>query len=337
MTSEELGLALPDGTSVINKGISFMKKDYEDLVSTSMSLLKQAKKNRWENADVAALYGIFYASIGGLIRSGSLVRRDTGIDGFPEIHVIAGEKEFRCRESVLYGILKEETDELISPYEDTFSSYVDNHPFHIINTETIQSQTVLPDSEPTSSVSGKKRLSKKESESLAKAKENFEKQIQQLNAAHAKELLESKNAYKKAQDHIQILEMQVKNKKSTANLDAAQQELEKTNSLIKELTDDLNKSRIECTTKDADIKRLTDQLVSIQETAGKNYKDDYLEIKKKYEKLQEESALADGSFYDSILPELIQSINNSKSDLIIKAVLILISLSGIAGCFLFLV
>ncbi len=105
------------------RGTSYLQPEYEKLAVGAMDLLRQVRKNHWEDdRDISVfLYGIFYSSMAGLLRAGVLHTRTTGIDGFPEIGLLVNDngtqRPYRCRESVLRGILKEEADELINLIE----------------------------------------------------------------------------------------------------------------------------------------------------------------------------------------------------------------------------
>lgn len=119
---EETELIRPE---VVYKNIVSTKQTYEDITTSALSEIKSAKKNHESEETIANLYGIFYNGIIGMIRSGDLCYRKTGIDGFPEIHVVLGDNVFRVNEMVLYHLIGSNASEIIKPCEDTFSSYVD--------------------------------------------------------------------------------------------------------------------------------------------------------------------------------------------------------------------
>lgn len=112
-----------ESTKIVDKGLTFTKKDYEDLVVTSWDLIHAPEFSSRALSDIQYLYGIFYNAFVGLLRAGALCSRNTGKDGMPRITVPIGTESYTCRESILRGILGKEADEIIQPYENTFSSY----------------------------------------------------------------------------------------------------------------------------------------------------------------------------------------------------------------------
>lgn len=112
-----------ESIKVVDKGLAFTKKDYEDLVITSWNLIHEPGFSSRASSDIQYLYGIFYNGFVGLLRAGALCSRNTGKDGMPRITIPIGAEKYTCRESILRGILGEEADEIIQPYENSFSSY----------------------------------------------------------------------------------------------------------------------------------------------------------------------------------------------------------------------
>ncbi|MCD8083011.1 MAG: hypothetical protein LUE86_05780 [Clostridiales bacterium] len=343
MAKEEIKISLP-GDQTVSKGLSFTKKDFEELVESSMNLIKQAKKNRWPKEDVVSLYGIFYSSMAGLIRSGALVSRDTGIDGFPELHIIAKDKEYRCRESVIYGVLGNEADDLLAPYEDTFASYVANRPFdkQIKSAPTEIQEADIAAAEPP--LEAKKKGSRKEAaKSPEKAAENFAQQKKQMEAAHQKEILELKDELKKSQDRVRYFETQAKGKKGQVPSDEVTAQLAKANETISGLTKQIEEKEAECAKLTEAFRTVSDDLDQEREKekeASAKHADEIREISERYEEMKQKAEtplLSEKSIYNELLPDLIHSIDTSKTDTAIRAVLMVLSLAGIFVSFLFLV
>lgn len=121
-------------TQEVIKGLAFTKKDYEYLAANAMESIKLAKRSQAKPEELSSLYGIFYSSMAGLVRSGALCSLEDGIDGFPELHVLIGENKYHCKEYAIQAILGDEASEIISPYENKCGSYIT--PATYINAET---------------------------------------------------------------------------------------------------------------------------------------------------------------------------------------------------------
>lgn len=110
-------------SKVVEKGLIYTKKNYEDILERTWSFMQSKDFNTESRHDIQYIYGIYYDAFAGLLRSGALCSRRTGKDGMPELVVPVGIQEYRCRESIIRALLGEESDDIIEPYENRFSSY----------------------------------------------------------------------------------------------------------------------------------------------------------------------------------------------------------------------
>ena len=169
----------------IQKGLNYLQKSYEAIADTAKARIES---NSYEDdKEMIAEYGIYYNAIAGLLRSGVLCSRITGDDGFPEIQIILGSKTYQCREDVLRMILKDEADYIISPYEDTFESYLDAaYTPKVITNESTETE---PENTEENKNVNLKKIQKKHKKEIDQLKAEYEKKIKELeeNAAHASE------------------------------------------------------------------------------------------------------------------------------------------------------
>lgn len=110
-------IALETDHIIVDKELAFSKQDYAALVKKSYDLLHSNEVT--EKSSLISLNGIYYTAFAGLLRSGVLCSRSSGIDGMPVITVNLGNRDYSVRESVLKTILGVEADYIIKPWEDT--------------------------------------------------------------------------------------------------------------------------------------------------------------------------------------------------------------------------
>lgn len=338
MAKDDTQIVLPDQSALVSKGLFFTRKDYEWSVKTSMDLIRQAKKNRWSKEDVMALYGIFYASIAGLIRAGALMSRGNGVDGFPEIQVIAGDKQYRCRESVLYGILEEETELLLNPYEDTFASYIPAHPFRLSPVSSTFEDSFEPSRE-IPDIKKKAETAKQEEKAL---QEEYAQRERRLVASHKKEIIRLKEEEKKLNGKIQYLESQVKNIKDADGLKPLLEQSEQRRIELEHEIKDITASQAQLSAETDLLKQALsekeNELHQAQMTDDIDSQKEIIRLKEECDRLKREQEQMDtGAYYSELLPDLIKDIHSSRYDTAVRILLLLMSASGVVLSLMFLV
>lgn len=297
-----------ENSSNTAKSTSFSKKDYEWLVENSMELIRASRKNKWDKKTIADIHGFFYASMAGVIRSGALCSRETGNDGFPEIHTIIQDTDYHCRENVLYAILGKEAEDVIHPYEDSFSSYALNP-----NMQNVGRSAILFENEEKETSDGKKkRYSKDEMEEAKKEIESLKNQMILNEAKSQKDLVAVKTELKAVRESKEFLENQFKNNNSEDRFS------------------DLQNKLIQATNEVADAKIAIEKVK--QEKAEKEQGIMELEkrLQEEKEKKKEEPAEYE-YYYREILPKLATSLGTHGTGLLAKFILSLVSLCGIAA------
>mgnify|MGYP004510217091 CR=1 FL=1 len=292
----------------VSKGLSYSKKDYEDIVTTTKELIDECKKNG-ESADtIKDLYGMYYGSIAGLLRAGALCRRQTSIDGFPEIVTLAHAKEYICREDALYSILGSETKDIIHPYEDTFLSYV------------------RPAFSLTSS------LDHEASETLKHQLDESQKQYQ-----------ESEDKLKLNSETVTALQNEItlhknKNKELSEQLVSAKKEMEKYKNLYIAADGAAEKQLESYQKKENDYKK---QLLTLQ-TKAERIHDEYQTLQSNVAEEKENRRHFTynpnyDQYYSDMLPKILDSLEYSHSDTLIKTACTILCSVGILLSLLFLV
>ncbi len=164
-------------TQRIQKSLTYTKQMYETIADQAKQSIEQS-----QDADakvIARLYGIYYNAMAGLLRSGVLCSRVTGTDGFPEIRLVCGSKNYQCDENILRTILGDEAEFLILPYEDTFESYV-NLQFPKIEKVEDSQESVKTDTK-----NDIKALKREHQKAMTELKKQYEAQIADLKKASA--------------------------------------------------------------------------------------------------------------------------------------------------------
>ena len=229
------------------KGLAFTKQDFETLVTESSQLLQDAGKNHWSRDDKITLNGIYYASLAGLIRSGTLLRRDTGIDGFPEISMIIGDREFTCRENALYGILEDDAPQLITPYEDTFRSYVTDTNYSIQTAaKNLEAQRNFIELELDNNSRRRKKMGR--DTQILQLQERYQAQAAILEETHKQEVIRLKEDLETANTRIRNLEAAIPAEKydtDTANIVSQLEETKRMNSFLQDENKELRTKALE--------------------------------------------------------------------------------------------
>lgn len=163
-------------TARIEKGLNYTTPIYKQIADTALQHIRNMQNE--DDKTVVTEYGIYYNAIAGLIRSGVLCSRVTGTDGMPEIRVVVGSQIYQCRESILRMILGDEADYLISPYEDTFESYIDLVFPKIQPTESEEPEAVVQDGKAKKG--DIKALNAQHKAEIKKLKQQYEDEISKL-------------------------------------------------------------------------------------------------------------------------------------------------------------
>lgn len=290
------------------KSTAFSKKDYEWLVENTMDMIRVSRKNKWDKAVIADIHGIFYSSIAGMIRSGALCYRDTANDGFPEIHTIIQDTDYHCRENVLYAILGKDADEIIHPYEDNFSSYVQNPNLQNIG----QSEMLFETNDKEELGEKKKKYSKDEMDAAKKEIESLKNQIVLNEAKSQKELVAVKTELKAVKESKSFLEDQFRN-------NSGEDKFMKLQNKLVETTNELADSKIS-------IEKIKQEKNDIEQSVF----DLERQLKAEKEKKKEEPAEYE-YYYREVLPKLSTTLGMTGTGLLSKLLLSFVSLIGIAA------
>lgn len=292
------------------KSTAYSKKDYEWLIENAMDMIRVSRKNKWDKAIVADIHGFFYAAMAGIIRSGALCNRDTANDGFPEIHTIIQDTDYHCRENVLYAILGDDADEIIHPYEDTFSSYASDPNHQNLG----HAKMLFENKESETDLGGdkKKKYSKEEMEAAKSEIESLKNQLVLAEAKSQKELVEVKTELKAVKESKTFLEEQFRNNSGDDRFTSLQNKL------------------LEATNEVADSKVLIEKIRQEKNDVEKNILDLEAKLKEEKEKKKEEPAEYD-YYYREVLPKVAATLGMHGGDLMIKVFLSLVSILGIGA------
>ncbi len=285
----------------IEKGLIYTKTFYEQIADEAKNILESMQYE--EEKTKVTQYGIFYNAIAGLLRSGVLCSRVTGEDGFPELRIVLGNKAYQCRENIIRTILGDEADYIISPFEDTFESYV-GLSFNDIPKAIPEEPDDAPDNDKQAPVNIKKIKKAHEAE-LKKLKASYEDQIKELT-----------NAMKKQSDvpNVSAPAPEVIEKIVTVDDPEPQKrikELESVNVKLQRQAELASQKELEITNLK---KQLRDKDELINEHDKYTYEPDY------------------DPYYNEELPGLIASLKFMHTDLTAKIALIITCVGGLALC-----
>lgn len=292
-------------TQEIAKGLNYTKQFYEEIADSAKELLGEMQN---ENAQtVVDQYGIYYNAIAGLIRSGVLCSRVTGTDGFPEIRAVIGSKTYQCREDVLRTILGEEADYIISPYEDTFQSYVPLK-FNI----PASSDDTVDDSKSGKADNGNVRKLKQEHKAeIGKIKKEYEDQLKTLKQ-QLKDAKSRDNTVIQHESHVETVTV------TDPDLEKKIAELEKNNQKLTEENQKLTDSKAAYESKVAQIKtQLQAKTAELEEKDKYHYDPNY------------------DHYYNEELPQIINSLEFAHTDLVWKVIMSVMCLAGMGVSALF--
>lgn len=173
-------LALPKKSITVDKDLFYTKDQYTKILQNSLSLINSCKDPK----DCQHLYGIYYNAFAGLVRSGALVSRITGVDGTPDLNIQIGDDNYHCPESVIVALFGKEAEYLIHPWKDEFSSYFDGNPFMVMPDDSAsESSSSAPMIDNTAAVNA---AIKSTEASMNKQITELENKIKRLTAENAK-------------------------------------------------------------------------------------------------------------------------------------------------------
>lgn len=234
-------LTLPKKSIAVDKDLFYTKDQYTKILQNTLSLINSCKIPE----DCQHLYGIYYNAFAGLVRSGALVSRETGIDGTPDLNIQIGDENYRCPESVVVALFGKEAEYLIHPWKDEFSSYFDGNPFMVIPDGSVpEVSSPVPTVDNTAAVNA---AIKSTEASMKKQITELENKIKKLTAENAKlskmskdvssapvnentyedEYREAVSSLQESQRTIKSLEKEIRN--ITADRDRLQAEQDKAN------------------------------------------------------------------------------------------------------------
>lgn len=315
-------IVLPSRGETVDRGLVATKGPYTSLLVQSFNAIIKARNTERDRMALSGLYGIYYCSFAGLLRSGVLCTRESGADGFPEIVVLINDKPYRCRESVLNAILGNEAEYVIHPWKDQSFVYAD-----ILRPNSMPDISIF-DSVSAEGSSKNEEKSKKENEKLKKETEKLKKEIEKLKSSH---VLEIKKIQEKADANIQRAEERANNAETAvANLKDKIAEGQENGVSAEQLRMIAAQHQQELS--DAELRHRR-ELEDSKKDAESARRDFELYKKRTEAELQESRKFVYDPNYDhyysDILPKLVDSIEFSHTNLMIRGLCIGISFIGI--------
>lgn len=308
----------------IDKELFFTKSTYEHLIDASWKKIQEI--NEEDSLKSSIYYGLYYYSFTGLIRSGPLCERVMGKDGFPEISVYVGETQYLLRESILNSLFGEHAESIVSPWRDAWKdglySYVEDIGE---NSQVIGSANI-----------DVKSIQKKYNEDILQLKKQNTETIRQKEEEKANALNAQKEKY---ETEIENLKM------SSSSIDNT----EIVNELKKKHQDEIATLKVQYQTK---VDELYTKYKTSLDKKNKNISNlqsslsaktsDYDAYREKAEKeLNEHKKYVYDPNYDhyysDVLPKIVNAIEFTHTDIIIRSSLIALSLAGmVLSCIYFL-
>lgn len=284
----------------VDKNLSFTKDEYLSIIrSVTPEIMKTrkmaAKGDKAAVSELRSLYGIYYTSFAGMIRSGMLCRRITDYDGFPKITIMIGDSEkYDISESSLIGIFGKESEYLIHPYSDDSDSYIKD-PF----AELTDINVTLNTSEGTSSKAEIRKLENEHKKEIAKLKSDYEREIRTLKQGDAAV------------------------SSQTPAVDA-------------DIMDAVNKARQEdMYTLEEERKQFDFEKKRLQNVIASQKKDfDKFKAEKEKEDAERKKYVYDPNYdhyYNDVLPKLLDSLEFSHTDTLLRGLSIAVSLAAVAA------
>ena len=304
-------ITIPIKSESVVKELYFTKENY---LSILQSVEEKLDSNDISREEKTSLYGIYNNAFAGLIRSGQLCMRKDGDDTMPVIEIEAKGSRYTIRESTLDAVLGQEAESIIHPWKDgssyngyikgAFSKKGNTDPENIYSSKDLDAAVKLAES--------------KKDKTMKEMERNYEKDLasaEKDNARLEKKLSETDAGLKRALGTIE--ELKKRNEETIKN--AEEHEKEAVRKAIEGIED--NKEELENTKK---------ELEALHKTSEKNKADyaSYREKKEKEEKEREKYTYDPNydHYYSDILPKVVNTLEFSHTDLLVREGCIFISL-----------
>ncbi len=334
---EDQAALLNTNEAPVSKGLSYTKKDYEDIVVDTKKLIDLYEKQGSKDANLCDLYGIYYAGVAGLLRSGAICRRITGHDGFPEIAVMAHAVEYYCPEIALREILKGSADDIIHPYEDTFLSYVDPLSYSGPSASDTE-ETPKNENDMVSRAEMNKQISdaqRKYKDSVDKLKRDYEKKL--------KDMFANVNFSKADSAEAAALRKEIEDQKAkysalAEQIDAADEKAQKYKALYESKNSIKDNQLAESQQREKELKKKLLQVQNQADRSNNAYRDLQKEVNQEKENRRHFTYNPNyDQYYSDMLPKIIDSLEYSHSDYVLKVVCALLCCGGILMSLLFII
>ncbi len=310
-TEKETSVQSPfdiDNIHVTKKGLSYTKQRYEYLVENAYNEIKASKKSSVDPKLLQGLYGVYYSALAGLLRAGTLCTKSTSNDGLPLIKVLINAKEYACPEEALYRILGEDAPEVISPYQDTYRSFIgENTGAVIVRTEPEIAPVIVDNKNNKSGKNGKGDKSSAEINALRK-------ELKDLKDAAAKEKSEANSKYNELNARYQKALVASQNLPIVSS-EEDKQLINKFQMDIEALTTELNGLKADILTAKSNEEKAVKERDSIKkELDDKKHEEEIYRYDPNYD-----------HYYSDELPQLINSLEFNNTDIIARV-------AGMAVC-----
>lgn len=364
---QEKNLEILQRGEKIDKELFFTKESYENLVTGTWPLVNKMRKNlvqfhssmptdlpvdtpsvadtsvNTENVFSSILYGLYYYSFTGLVRSGPLCERVMGKNGFPEISVFVGENCYFMQESILNTLFGNVAESIISPWKDAWHgsqySYVEDiTEGNAVGPSGAGSDIkVLQKKYNDDILSLKKQnaenIKRKEEEkqtALKAQKEKYDAEISNLKLhAGSSGDIDAMAAIESAKAaEIKLKTMTLQHQKEMQTLKSTYQA--KVDSMYEQYKASLNKKNQNISNLQFSLREKTSGYDEYRQKAEKAEKE--LEEHKKY--------VYDPNYdhyYSDVLPKLVNAIEFTHTDIIIRMALIALSMAGIVLSFVYFI
>jgi flagellar biosynthesis GTPase FlhF len=309
---------IPQKGEKIDKVLYFTKDIYTNMVQESFAAIKRSRRSEKDPVIIAGLYGIYYNAFAGLIRSGVLCNRAMGIDGFPEIHIMIDNQIYKVRESILLALFGTEAEAVIKPWQDTSASYID-HPFAQFqnqNDESVDNKAAVRSTEA------------KYKAAMAAMKSANDKALKELQQKDA-EILSTKLSQQKSK-YEQVVTQLMKKQAAMEEKAAVVPDENAIKALKQQHSMELSQMK----------QQYEGQIRSMQGAMG-NLQKTYADQKAEYDKYRTaaEKEISEHKkyvydpnydhYYSDVLPKLVDSLEFTHTDLVIRGFCVALSLAGI--------
>lgn len=334
----EQTLNIPSREFTIDKQLFFTKSTYQGMVTELHDVLKKGG----EMEDLTALYGLYYCAFAGLIRSGVLCERENGEDGFPLISVLSDGKKYFIRESVLRSIFDDEYDELVHPWKDTASSYVQGL------TDSIE-VVMAASADPSDKKAAQKKAEKHDALILDRQKKRFESEKKALSDKYIatirnkdqkilalnKQLEDASRLIASASTNVQEPAPSTSGQEQMSDNSAASAEVAALRKQIAKMQEDHQKD-IETLQKTSMAK-----LSSVQDELSKNRKEfDTYKADAEAEIEEHKKYVYDPNYdhyYSDVLPKIVDSLEFTHTDMVIRFLCIGLSMTAVLLSLVFVI